>query len=525
MKILGVKEGHDGTYALLEGNKLKFSLEAEKDSFPRTADINTDLLIRAAELSGGVPDVIAVGGWTKGLFSSEPSTFSGYFGSSDSYIQVYEKSIFGKKIPIFSSTHERSHIWCAYGLSPFPQGQACYVLVWEGNVGNFYFIDNHLTVTDLGRVLEDPGNKYTFLFSLADKKSPNEVGFYDIGHPGKMMALAAYGTKDVATADENKLIETLISTPQFKLMNSLSKEDFKWSPFFNIGVESQEFKNIARRLSDRIFDIFHQFASKNLTRGLPLLIAGGCGLNCEWNSQWRESGIFSDVFVPPCTNDSGSAVGTALDAQRHFTGNAKVEWSVYSGEVFVWDCGTTDSNYTEVNWNSEKLARKIANGSVVAWVEGRYEMGPRALGHRSLLAEPFQLKSRDLLNSIKNRESYRPIAPICLEEKIGQHFTPDLASPHMLHFYKVTDNRLQAITHVDGSARVQTLEATEAPLLAELLREIERELGCAVLCNTSLNYHGRGFINRMSDLIKYCTDAMIDGFVVDGKKYWSKDKL
>lgn len=521
MDILGIKEGHDGTYCLIENGKLKFSLEAEKDSFPRCTDTTADLLIRASANCNHFPDIIAVGGWTKGLFSSEPRTFAGYFGLADSTIQIGEKKLFGKNTTIFSSTHERSHIWSAYGMSPFPQGQPCYILIWEGNVGNFYYIDEELKLTNLGCAMEDPGNKYTFLFSLADKKSPDMVGFYDISHPGKMMALAAYGqVNSKLRAEEKKLIDSILTTPQFDLMMKLSKSDFSWSRYYNIGVETQEFKDLARYATDRIYEEFYRFAVDNLKPGFPLLIAGGCGLNCEWNSKWRESGLFTDVFVPPCTNDSGSAIGTAVDAMQFFTGKAKIDWSVYCGELFNWDSDPTYSKYKRVNWSMETLASKIANGSIVAWVEGRYEMGPRALGHRSLIAEPKNAITTDRLNRIKKRDNYRPIAPLCLESALESNFSPNYLSPHMLYFYKVKNEQLKAVTHVDHSARVQTLDPSESPILASLLTKLDDKLGYAVICNTSLNYSGRGFINRMSDLIDYCTINEIDGFMVDGELFW-----
>ena len=106
------------------------------------------------------------------------------------------------------------------------------------------------------------------------------------------------------------------------------------TPHFNAGLDDPEFRNFAGIYSDAIFETFHRFARANLKRRQPLVIAGGCGLNCDWNTKWKETGLFSDVFVPPVANDSGSAIGTAIDAQFRFTGNPKIEWDVYSGCAF-----------------------------------------------------------------------------------------------------------------------------------------------------------------------------------------------
>jgi predicted NodU family carbamoyl transferase len=375
MRILGLKEGHDGAIALIEDGTLIFHLEPEKDSFPRCADVTAEVLLNAASLSDELPDVIAIGGWTKGRFSSERQSMSGYFGASDNQTVVKPNSFFGKQINVYSSTHERSHIWCAYGLSPFPQGEPCHILIWEGNIGNFYTIASNLSVCDHGRVITDPGNKYTFLYSLADPRSPSWRDYWDTGHPGKLMALAAYGNRGSATNDEAALIEYVLS--RSPIMTTTLKDDVSWSPFHNIGVESQAFKDLAAKFTDRVFDTFYEFAAKNLSSGLPLLIAGGCGLNCEWNSRWRECGLFSEVFVPPCYNDSGSALGTAIDAQRHFVGSAKVEWTPYAGQQFVWDREPPSSRFVELPYDRSLLSKKLAEGALVAWVEGRYEMGPR----------------------------------------------------------------------------------------------------------------------------------------------------
>jgi predicted NodU family carbamoyl transferase len=249
-----------------------------------------------------------------------------------------------------------------------------------------------------------------------------------------------------------------------------------------------------------------------------LLISGGCGLNCDWNSQWKNCGLFSEVFVPPCTNDSGTALGAAIDAQFYYTGNAKIEWDVYMGSWFLEDIEATNMNgFVERSLNIQELCKYLAAGKVFAWVQGRTEMGPRALGNRSLLAAPFDIEIRDKLNKIKHRERFRPIAPICLEEELEKHFEHQGPSPYMLYFQRVKSPKLLAVTHVDGSARVQTVNQSQNPEIYSLLMEFKELTGFGVLCNTSLNFPGFGFINRLSDLVEYAKLCELDGFVI-GKK-------
>jgi Carbamoyltransferase C-terminus len=141
-------------------------------------------------------------------------------------------------------------------------------------------------------------------------------------------------------------------------------------------------------------------------------------------------------------------------------------------------------------------------------------MGPRALGNRSLLASPFDRVTNEHLNRVKQREGYRPIAPCCRIEDAGKVFDTDFHDPYMLYFRRVKVPYLEAVTHVDGSARAQTVTREGNRPLHDLLSVFAERHGVGVLCNTSLNYKGTGFINKMSDLAKYCEDRGVDDMVV-----------
>ncbi|PVC88357.1 proline dehydrogenase [Streptomyces sp. CS090A] len=519
MRILSFKPGHDGTTALVEDGRLVFSHEAEKDSFPRYGDLSPSAMLDAMALLDGPPDVVCLSGWVKGFHSAEPPLGAGYFGFDETSTQVGGSRMLGHPVRTFSSTHERSHLLGAYGMSDLENGAPCYALVWEGNIGSFYEFTPDLRIRRLSSVLEDPGNKYQHIFALADPSSSAQHGGFRFSNAGKMMALTGFARNTPVSRAEGELIDYILDQPSILL--TTPKEKLAWSPFHDIGVESQEFKDLAAKHSAAIFERFLAVAERELTGGLPLLIAGGCGLNCDWNSQWRDSGLFPEVFVPPCPNDSGSAIGTAIDAQLFFTGDAKISWDVYSGPRFAHD--RTHEELGEVFDISAldlgQVARLLAAGSILAWVQGKCEMGPRALGNRSLLAAPFEEGTRDRLNVIKQRESYRPIAPVCREEDVSEHFVWDGPSPYMLYFQRVRDTRLRAVTHVDGTARAQTVNAGQNPRLHGLLSAFRRETGAGVLCNTSLNLPGRGFINSTGDLVAHVLDRGIDGFVLDDQLF------
>lgn len=238
------------------------------------------------------------------------------------------------------------------------------------------------------------------------------------------------------------------------------------------------------------------------------------GLNCGWNRRWEESELFSEVFVPPCADDSGSAIGTAVDALVQTGHPCSLEWDVYRGAPFIDD--TVPTGWVKSPMDPAVVAMLLESGHIVAWVQGRCEIVPSCPGHRSLLASPRDASTRGRLNEMKGRESYRPIAPVCLEEDLPRWFDRARSDEHMLYLLTVLrPTEVAAITHVDGSARVQAVTPTSCPTLHAVLVAHRAHTGIGMLCNTSLNHKGRGFLNRTSELVRYCEDRNIDHFVID----------
>jgi predicted NodU family carbamoyl transferase len=401
-------------------------------------------------------------------------------------------------------------------MSPFPQGSPCYALVWEGSIGAFYEIDPDVNISRVADVMDEPGDRYASIYGLADPTFPKDAPFSRFSDAGKLMALASYARRTEPTAEEEDLMSFLLSSQHVRLD---LYDGLESSPYYNVGPDDTEFRNFAGIFSDRIFDIFYRFAKTHLRKGLPLIIAGGCGLNCDWNTKWRQAGIFPEIFVPPVANDSGSAIGTAIDAQFHFTGDAKIEWGVYSGLPFTTDSQVDLSPYDVRDTNCAEVAHMLSNGLILGWVSGRYEIGPRSLGNRSILAAPFDDNTRERLNEIKQREQFRPIAPACLEADAARWFGCNHESPFMLFTYQANTDALAAVTHVNGSARLQTVSpGTNGPLY-DLLVAFKSLTGYGVLCNTSLNFKGKGFINNLTDLDSYAQERHLDGFVIDGCAY------
>jgi hydroxymethyl cephem carbamoyltransferase len=510
MKVLAVNPGHDGAIAMLDGGKLLFSVEAEKDSVERHSPLTAWVVHDALSHAPCMPDVVAVGGWYKLLPGRLADAGGGYRGLAPG--DVRPSRLFGRQVREFHSSHERSHIVGALALSPFCTEAEVAVLVWEGVIGSLYRWSPASGCLDTVEVLDQPGARYAALFALADPHFPDDGGWPASEYAGKLMALAGCADGQDCRDESREVVQALLG---MRALYPYAKGRFRHSRLYNAGPDHPEVMRAARYLTDELFARYAAAARGFFPPGLPLVVAGGCGLNCEWNSRWSASGLFRDVFVPPCADDSGAAIGAAADALWQLDGVTPIEWSVYAGADFVHDCDPVAAGWTSTPLDLDHVVDALEAGETVAWVQGRCEIGPRALGHRSLLASATDGASKDHLNKVKGREWYRPVAPACLSSELATWFDPPHADPFMLYFSLVRQpDRVPAIVHMDGTARAQAVDP-DVGRLYDLLRTLHALTGVPMVCNTSLNFHGRGFVNRMSDLLHLCRTSEIDLVVVD----------
>ena len=266
-----------------------------------------------------------------------------------------------------------------------------------------------------------------------------------------------------------------------------------------------------------------------------LCMAGGVALNCVANGRIKREGPFKRLFVQPAAGDSGGALGAAAIAHKRLT-NGKTESlsilrhaylgpSFSSEEVasFIESTGVKAQDFRGREAELvEAVAQRLASDKIVGWFHGRMEFGPRALGARSILADPRGDTMQDRINSIiKQRESFRPFAPAVLEDRAGTHFDLDHPSRYMLETCQVKSSiKLPAITHVDGSARVQTVDGDANPRFARLLRAFERLTGCPILLNTSFNLNYEPIVCTPADalicFIRSGLDVLVlEDFIID----------
>jgi carbamoyltransferase len=252
-------------------------------------------------------------------------------------------------------------------------------------------------------------------------------------------------------------------------------------------------------------------------------------LNCVANGRILRDGPFERLFIQPAASDAGGSLGAAALAHVRRTGERPAQgrlthmsWGpASSGEqvaALVASAGIAAEDYRGRTAELlEATVDRLAAGKVVGWFSGRMEFGPRALGARSILADPRQPDMRDRINAlVKMRESFRPFAPAALESRAGEHFDIDHPSPFMLETCQVTSPfPLPAITHVDRSARLQTVSAEASPRFAALLESFARRTGCPILLNTSFNMRGEPIVCTPEDALLCFTRSQIDTLVLE----------
>ena len=245
---------------------------------------------------------------------------------------------------------------------------------------------------------------------------------------------------------------------------------------------------------------------------VTLALAGGFALNCPVNSALIEKYKFQRLLAPPCVDDSGQSLGIALGAfyrrcgtnfSFRFPGpylghhDDDLMTSLAGFEEFIADVTPADTR---------QVVDDLRSGAVV-WVDGRAELGPRALGHRSILADPTSLYSKKELNRLKQREWWRPVAPTVREEDCGEWFEAARPSPYMLETFPVRRDReklVPAIAHLDRSARIQTLNREQDPFLYDVLSAFAESTGVPLLCNTSLNDKGEPIVDTIAQAVNFC---------------------
>jgi carbamoyltransferase len=560
MIICGLKLTHDGAVALIEDNKLLFCIEMEKrkNNSRYTAIEETGLISTVLEEHGyRVTDIdyFAVDGWggtdqdalalqprleigercNRLLVANQGESFkldvAPYRERTLKHDILEEWSFSGLEIgshraDYSSYLHAAGHVMSAYCTSEFAvRGESAYILIWDGGMyPRLYFFDPRTgKAENLGPLFLLIGNIYTiFAQHFGPFKVDGPFAKDNLSVAGKVMAYVALGE---------------VRRELFTIFDDIYASCYD-KPMGFANIFANEFKKRVqgRDYADEdILASFHLYLEELLIRKLEkkvqrtgslsrnLCMAGGCALNIKWNSALRNSGIFRQVYTPPFPNDSGSALGMACCHMVRKGHHIALDWSVYSGPA-IRQNGVASGWVSRPCSLQELAALLFHSNSPVVFLSGKAELGPRALGNRSILANPGCPAIKDHLNRIKNRESYRPVSPICLESKAPLIFDPGTPDPYMLFDHKVRDNwveKIPAVIHLDGTARLQTVSPEQNPMVARLLEEYEALSGLPLLCNTSANFKGSGFF---PDVYSASQWGRTDYIWSDGRLYEKESK-
>lgn len=432
---------------------------------------------------------------------------------------------------IHNVEHHKSHMASAFFVSPFDEA-ACLSIDGFGDFVSTmrgHGRDRDLEVLDRVEFPHSAGLFYTAITQF--------LGFHRYGEEWKMMGLAPYGQPRYVT--ELKQVIRAVDGGQFELNLDYFRHhtegvEMTWddgSPHMGLvfspklmdllgpprAPEDPDFfgkwADIARSAQLVYEDIFfHVVNDLHLrTKSDRLALAGGCALNSVANGKIFERTPFREVYVQPAAGDDGTSIGAAFYVQhsvlrlpRRFVMDQAYVGPSFDDAQVVAAIDTARSAATVAGRpvmarrvsDAElfaEVAGHIADGKVVGWFQGGMEFGPRALGNRSIVADPRRADMKEILNSrIKHRETYRPFAPSILEERVAQVFERSEPSPFMLMVYRVRPemrDRLPAITHVDGTGRLQTVSARTNPRYHALISAFEKRTGIPLVLNTSFNEH------------------------------------
>ena len=455
------------------------------------------------------------------------SNFSKIAGIKDLLCDEWHIPASRLKAGIHTIEHHRAHIASSFFVSPFDSAAVVSVDGFGDFVSTMWGMgsNNRITVEDQVLFPHSLG-----LFYLA---MTQYLGFPHYGDEYKVMGLAPYGRP--GEIEKMRRIVRLMPNGLFEL-------DVKYFLHQSDGVQ-MSWKNsrpeIGRMFSDKLVDLFgppravdeplsdhHKDLAASLqamyeeaffhllehvhrrTRATAVCLAGGCAMNSVANGKIFDRSGFTDVYIQSAAGDGGGAVGAAFYLWNHVLGNRRsfVMDSAYLGPQFGNDEirsllkekegalsreGCSVSVVPDEAELCRRTAERVSKGMVLGWFQGRMEWGPRALGNRSIIGDPRRADMKDILNlKIKRRESFRPFAPSIVREAVGEWFETDYEVPFMLQVYQIREKKralIPAVTHVNGSGRLQTVTESQNPRYYRLIKAFEERTGVPVVLNTSFN--------------------------------------
>lgn len=428
--------------------------------------------------------------------------------------------------------HHDSHAASTFFVSPFEEAA---VLVIDANgewptTTTYIGKANKLEREDTVGLPHSLGGLYGALTTY--------LGFIRNNDEFKVMGLAAYGDPEkyhdamrqlISSTDDGffKLNMNYFDYADYKItINDKLQSLFGMAPRLPGSEITEDHKAIAAALQARTEEIaIHMARHLQQKTGLKkLCLAGGVVLNCVMNRAILNNTEFDELFIQPASNDAGSALGAAywvyhqiLGKPRSFVMNRVDFGPSYNDDEIEAILRAGLINYHRSENITQETAKLLSEGKIIGWFQGRAEFGPRALGYRSILADPTRLDMQDHLNlRVKHREDFRPFAPASTIEDYARYFdaVPDSFMTKTCTVKESYRERLPAITHVDGTARLQTVDSNINPLFHQLIKDVEKLNGMPVVINTSFNVNGEPMVQTPQDALRCFYTTGIDCLVM-----------
>jgi carbamoyltransferase len=397
--------------------------------------------------------------------------------------------------------HHVAHAASAYAAAGW---RDCATLVLDGRGESASHLAGHVRG---GRLRVLAAQCLPHSLGLVYEELTAHLGFRRASDEYKVMAMAAYGRPRFLTA-----LRECMHTTGDGGFHALAPDWRAFGPDAHADLAA----SVQRRLEEMLLELASWLHAQSGERRLAM--AGGVALNCVANARLHAEGPFDEVWVQPAAGDAGTALGAALHVAARLGDRVRPMRTAALGRAWseeeLYGClAGAGVAFERVDDVASVVAETLADDGIVAWFQGRSEFGPRALGHRSLLADPRNPRNTERLNDVKGREQFRPVAPMVLEERAAEIFSGRLPSPHMLFTHAVAPawrERIPAVVHVDGSARIQTVSVEAEPLMARVLEEFDARTGVPVVVNTSLNTAGRPMVDDPRDALECFGSAPID---------------
>ncbi len=414
--------------------------------------------------------------------------------------------------------HHHSHAAAAYLTSGYERAA---VVTVDGRGGSYSSVTWDAQGHRIMRLRAEP---FTNSLGFFYRDCTLYLGFGEFGE-GKTMGLAAYGEREALSATAATILDT--SGPYWYRYGRPPAENLLgFPPRTTEPATELLYRNFAAACQSALERAAERIARSAVSEAgiTALCLGGGVALNCSCNGKLLASGLASRFWGFPAANDAGLSVGAAflcaleageLVGTRLEHGYWGPEFS--SAEYEAALRRTPGIRFQHVPEVVKEVARRLTTGDVVGWFQGRMELGPRALGNRSILADPRTRAMRDRVNRIKGRDPWRPLSPAVLAERASEFFSLDEPSPFMLLAARVLlekRDQVAGIVHVDGSVRPQTITREQNPLLHDLLSAFARETGLPLLINTSFNAAGEPIVCTPEDAIKTFLATGLDVLVL-----------